>query len=235
MIAPGLNGLLELLYPPTARCAACGKKLTRADDPLLCGSCADGLLVIPANTPCPHCGRPESARGCLACLRAVAPSLASATAAYQHLGTPRELVHALKYDLRRPAAIPLAEGMAEALWEQRGEWDLLVPIPLHRRKLRERCFNQAMALAEELGARTGLPAREALRRTVDTAQQATLHAASRLENVRGAFEPATPMAGLRVLLIDDVRTTGATAEAAALACKQARAQRVGLLTATCAS
>ena len=231
-----LSGLLDLFYPPAARCTACGRKLTGAEGPPLCGACDRALALIPAHEPCPSCGRSDAARGCLACLRQDMRALDALCAAFAHDGPARQLVHALKYGKVFAAAPPLAEGMAEALWAWREEFnldfDLLTPVPLHKRQLRRRGFNQSMVLAEELSALTGLPAREMLGRTVDTAQQATLDAQARLDNMRGAFEPLRPMIGLRVLIIDDVRTTGATAEAVALACKQAQAARVGLLTAT---
>jgi len=227
-----LQGLFDLLYPPASRCLACGHKLTRQEEPPLCTVCDRALALIPADGPCPSCGRPSAARDCIHCLRQIMRGLDSVCSAYEHDGPARLLVHALKYDKVFAAAPPLAEGMAEALWERRGDFDLLVPVPLHKRKLRQRGFNQAMVLAEAVGVLVGLPAREMLSRVVETAQQATLDAEARLANMRGAFEPLRPLIGLRVLIIDDVRTTGATAEAVALACKQGQAARVGLLTAT---
>ena len=232
MSLPSLQGLLDLLYPPASRCLACGNKLAGKEEPPLCNVCDHNLALIPAQNPCPGCGRPGAARGCLACLRQSMRALDSVCSAFEHDGPARELVHALKYSKVFAAASPLAEGMAEVLWEQRDQFDLLVPVPLHKRKLRQRGFNQAVVLAQEVGTLAGLPAREMLGRTIDTAQQATLDAEARLANMRGAFEPLRPMIGLRVLIIDDVRTTGATAEAVAMACKQGQAASVGLLTAT---
>ena len=230
---PGwLSGLLDLFYPTTIRCIACKNKLARDDERLLCAACADALVLIPAEAPCPRCGQPRAARGCLRCLSEQVEALDAVYAALFHEDSARGLVHALKYDGLREAARPLADGMAEALIASREEWDILAPIPLHRRKMRMRGFNQAMALAGELGALCGLPAREMLRRVSDTRQQASLNAAARHVNMRGAFSPITPMTGLRVLLVDDVCTTGATAENAARACKAAGAARVGLITAT---
>ena len=232
MIAPGPAGLWDLLYPPASRCTACDHKLAGAERAPLCDACDRELALIPADDPCPGCGRPGTARSCLLCLRQIMRAMDTVCAAFDHDGPAQKLVHALKYNKVFAAVEPLAQGMAEALWEQREAFDLLVPVPLHKRKLRQRGFNQALVLAEELGKLVGLPAREMLGRVVDTVQQATLDAEARLANMRGAFEPLRPMIGLRVLIIDDVRTTGATAEAVALACKQGQAARVGLLTAT---
>jgi ComF family protein len=230
-VAAFFSGLLELLYPTGLYCLACGDRLARGVEGLLCRDCADLLVPLPEG-PCPFCGQPNAARGCMACLREPVRALDAMAAAFPHTDTARKLVHALKYQGLREAAEPLAEAMAEAVASLPGAWDVLTPIPLHPHRLRARGFNQAMDLAGLVGGRLCLPARETLCRVSDTTRQATLDAAARHANMRGAFAPMEPLAGLRVLLVDDVRTTGATAEAAALICKDAGAVRVALLTAT---
>jgi len=111
------------------------------------------------------------------------------------------------------------------------EWDALVPVPLHPLRRRERGFNQAEELARGLGQRTGLPVRNALRRAVATRQQTTLTRAQRWTNTRKAFAPRTRavIAGQRLLLIDDVLTTGATTESCARELKLAGAAEVAVL------
>jgi ComF family protein len=110
--------------------------------------------------------------------------------------------------------------------------DVILPVPLHARRLRERGYNQASLLARELGKGVGLPVLEnALIRVRDTAPQVDLKAKERQENVRGAFHcPDDRWAGKRVLLIDDVYTTGATLEACSLALKQRGVRIVWALT-----
>jgi len=100
--------------------------------------------------------------------------------------------------------------------------DVIVPVPLHARRLRERGYNQAALLARELGKGVGLPVLEnALIRVRDTSPQVDLGAEERRENVRGAFHlPDDRLVGKSVLLVDDVYTTGATLEACSLALKQ---------------
>jgi ComF family protein len=103
-----------------------------------------------------------------------------------------------------------------------GNIDLIVPVPLHATRLRERGYNQAVLLARELGQILERPVMEdALERTRATAPQVGLNAEQRLENVRGAFRASRPgLAGKRVLLLDDVYTTGSTLEAACAALKE---------------
>jgi ComF family protein len=145
-------------------------------------------------------------------------------------GALRAIVHALKYDGRRSLAATLAALMRERGAEILAGADALVPVPLHPARRRERGFNQAADLARHLP----LPTVNALRRTRRTAAQASLPAARRHGNVRGAFA-ATPLAasvaGLTVVLVDDVSTTGATLEACARALKEEGVVEVRALTA----
>lgn len=228
------EGLLELLYP-ALRCDACGQRLAARHTGLLCDACAESLTPLAARKPCPHCGRPDSGCGCIRCLGEPVYALDVLYAAYEHAGAARELVHGLKFNGLRTAARSLTPGMADllaSLQAGQAEYDALVPIPLHKRRERERGYNQAKLLAEGLASYCGLPVWDAMLRIRSTQQQSTLHAQSRHQNLRGAFSVVTPLHGRRILLIDDVCTTGATAETAAVACKQAGAARVGLLTAT---
>ena len=147
-------------------------------------------------------------------------------------GALRELIHLLKYEGVRELAPRMGEWLAAAL--PRGQrFDAIVPAPLHWwRKLR-RGFNQSALLARELGRRTGLAVEEGLlRRVRATPQQANLPLAGRRKNVAGAFRVARPerAAGKRLLLIDDVYTTGATLNACARALKKAGAAHVSTLT-----
>jgi ComF family protein len=111
-------------------------------------------------------------------------------------------------------------------------FDMLVPVPAHWRRRLWRGFDQAEVLARELSRRTGIPAVRALRRKRHTDPQAGLTRRQRRENIRGCFQTAAPEAvrGRRVLLIDDVLTTGATVNAAAAALKQAGAAHVAVFT-----
>lgn len=146
-------------------------------------------------------------------------------------GALRRIVHALKYDGRRSLARTLAGLMRDRAPNLLLGVDALVPVPLHPARRRARGFNQAADLAHHLG---GSVFPNALRRVRATAAQASLPAAQRHRNVRGAFEAtgaATRLRGRVVLLVDDVSTTGATLEACARALKQAGVTEVRALTA----
>ena len=131
----------------------------------------------------------------------------------------------------KPLARTLAGFMERALSID-DSYDAIVPVPLHWRKHWERGFNQASLLAGHLAKRRGVPMVHALRRKRSTAVQASLAVAGRRRNVAGAFEirPKARIQGKRILLIDDVMTTGATAGACAVALKRGGAKSVSLLT-----
>jgi ComF family protein len=139
-------------------------------------------------------------------------------------------VHALKYDGRRSLARPLADLMRQRGADVIAGGEVVVPVPLHHSRLRERGFNQAADLARHLG----LPVLSALRRVRATATQTSLPAAQRHRNVRQAFVATRRVHAIRnsrVILVDDVCTTGATLEACARALKEAGVAHVAALTA----
>ena len=146
-------------------------------------------------------------------------------------GPLRALIHLFKYDRIRPLAEPLGELIARAVpLDER--FDAVAPMPMHWLKKWRRGFNQAELLADAVARRLSVPVLNAVRKNRATQAQAGLTSAMRRSNVAGAFEVRRGPAarGLRVLLIDDVLTTGATASACAAALKRAGAVHVGVLT-----
>lgn len=147
----------------------------------------------------------------------------------------QKLVHALKYEDRQEAGLLMARMMARAGRQLLGEADMILPVPLYRWRLWRRRFNQSAFLAQRLARLSGKPWRaDVLLRQRRTKSQVGLDLAERRRNVRGAFVLADGktgfVAGRNVVLVDDVRTTGATAEACALVLKKAGAAKVSLLT-----
>jgi ComF family protein len=140
----------------------------------------------------------------------------------------RQLIHLFKYGKIKPLARPLGALLARALPRDEA-FDLAVPVPLHWRRHWQRGFNQAELLAQELSRRTGIPVVRDLRRVRATSAQAGLSNGARRQNVAQAFRSRS-VRNKRILLIDDVMTTGATATSCALALKQAGARRVSFLT-----
>ncbi len=220
--------LLSLIVP--SRCAACDVPRVDLFGGGVCRACWAALPRLDPSLSCPHCALPGDGSRCADCRQAPAPvSRAAALALYA--GPMRPLVLAFKFRgwdiLARPAAEALA-GLARRIGLAR-ECGVLVPVPSTRRRNRERGYDPAVLLAEELSRRLGLPTRPGLRRVRDTPPQSSLPASLRAQNVAGAFAGSPHVTGLAVLLVDDVVTTGATAFAAARALLDAGAARVDLL------
>ncbi|MFH1484246.1 MAG: ComF family protein [Chloroflexota bacterium] len=222
------DAIIELLFP--ARCVGCGQ-----EGAFLCAPCRDGL---PRHLPpyCLKCGEGllPNASGSALCLRCrqVPLEIDGIRSPYLFQGTVREAVHALKYRHLRALAPTLAHLLRQHLEAQPLPVEILVPVPLHRRRLRERGYNQAALLARELGKLLDLPVVEpALGRTRDAPPQARATTAEeRRRNVAQAFVAGPGVEGKSALLIDDVCTTGATLEACAQALKKAGAASVWGLT-----
>jgi ComF family protein len=181
----------------------------------------------PANV-CWHCGRPLARpQLCAACAGAPSPITRIYAVAYS-AGVLRRAIHRLKYVGQTQLAEPLGALLADWWLAHPLRVDLLAPTPLHPARERQRGFNQATLLARRLSRAAGIPCAEHLvRRQRDTRPQVGLNARERAQNVAGAFiADAGAVAGRRILLIDDVCTTGATLEACATALRAAGAADV---------
>jgi ComF family protein len=145
-------------------------------------------------------------------------------------GVLRQLIHIFKFEGVRTLQRPLGALLAQAL-PRESSFDAIVPMPLHWRRRWQRGFNQSELLAREIARKWGVPVRALVRRKRATAPQAGLTSAQRRKNVEGAFEvkKGRRLKGMRLLLIDDVLTTGATASACARALKRAGAAQVTFL------
>jgi ComF family protein len=170
---------------------------------------------------------------CGACRRE-RPAFAYARAAARYGSHARDALHAFKFDGRRSLAAPLGDLLAElGSTLPLPAVDVIVPVPLHPRRERERGFNQSWLLSRRVAAAWQVAARaDVLTRTVATAPQTALGAAARRLNVGGAFRVRRPelVAGRHVLLVDDIMTTGATVGACAGALREAGAATVGVVT-----
>jgi len=216
-----MKGVLELLFPP--RCAGCRELLGPAGP--FCPRCRETLAEVPA-TRCPTCGEPDAVGPCVHC-QAEPPDYERVVAPYLHGGALADAIHRLKYEDRPQLAPALATLLLPALGPELQWCDLVAPISLHPRRLTSRGYDQALLLARALAAPSGKPvAARALRRVKDTSPQVGKDRAQRRENVADAFAGSEALAGKRVLLVDDLLTTGATAHAAARACRRAGAVAV---------
>lgn len=224
---------LDLVYPP--RCVGCGlEELAAVDGVAVCAACREQW--IDARPACPRCGRFDargaSSEGCAHC-RSLPQRYASVAA----LGAYRGGLRAVVLRLKRPGAEALGAALADLLWMERGSElralapDFVAPIPMHWRRRLARGANSAQRLAVRVARRGGWPLVEgALVRRRATRPQAALPPRQRLRNVRGAFAlgRGLSLGGARVLLVDDVLTTGATTGEASRVLLRSGAASVGV-------
>jgi len=225
-----LRRCCDLLLPPA--CLLCGELLPAsypATD--LCPQCHAGLPQ-PAPARCPLCAvayrsPTPSLHHCETCLRQP-PPFVKVHAVGAYAGTLQDAIQRFKYHGQLPLERPLGSLLVKTVLSGGGPRPHLVTaVPLHQNRLRARGYNQALQLARQVGRHLGVPvAPELLRRVRDTAAQQGLDAAARNSNLRGAFAAPRPVAGRRVLLVDDVMTTGATARECAAVLRAAGATAV---------
>ena len=219
--------ILELLFP--SRCVGCG----RLEASGICRQCRAKLPYVEENA-CPKCGR--YGKWCTCRSRTVEGGERRHTPRYQQLMAPfyyeglaREAIKALKFRGVVLHACWIGREMTERIRRETAVemLDVIVPVPLSRRRFRERGFNQAALLAGEISRELSVPMREDLLvKKHDSRIQHTLSRRERLQNAAGAYEADSAAYGLRILLIDDISTTGATLESCADALYRAGAEAV---------
>ncbi len=218
----------DLLFPP--RCVHCG-----ADGSLFCDTCEAASTRLRPSEVCRTCALPARGGTCEKCFDEP-PSLNRAVAVFTYQPEIRDAITALKYRDIRAIAPRLAELMLDAMPDPaRSPVDRLVPVPISRSRSRSRGYNQSGLLAKRVSAASGIRlSSDLLVRTNDNGPQARSGSIEqRAANVRDAFEVPDDVAdkpdGQRILLIDDVMTTGSTLNACATALKDAGAAWVGAL------
>ena len=217
-----LKGIaLDFLFPQW--CVGCGK-----EGDFICPSCRRSLpRVMPPL--CPRCGKPQSSGIlCPTCVGWQA-EIDSIRSPFRLDGVMRQAIHQLKYKNLRALAGTLAGFLSDYLAANSVPGEVLVPVPLHSKRLRERGYNQSILLAKELGKLTSLPVVEdcLMRKRYALPQARTSTMEERRDNVAGAFVCRDRrLRDKQVLLIDDVSTTGATLDACAAAIKSAGAASV---------
>ena len=204
----------DFIFPPY--CVGCGR-----EGAFICPACRQSLpRIIPP--VCPRCGRPHSSGVfCPDCIRWQA-DIDGIRSPFRFEGVMREAIHQLKYQNLRALAAPLAGMLQEYLIASPLDIDVLVPVPLHRKRLRERGYNQTSLLAKELGKLINTPVVDDVlvrqRHTPPQARTATIE--ERTHNIADAFAcRGNGLRGRRVLLLDDVATSGTTLDACATVLK----------------
>ena len=216
----------ELLFP--RHCLLChhpaGSPFFRSPSPsfytpFLCSDCASGLKKI-SSPICPTCGYPrdhgEKKHRCVLRTRGIAHQLSLIRSGYEYEGMMMEIIHQWKYQ-RRHLLLPLVEKLVDEAMDcwlaDYPEVDMVAAVPLAAPDWRARGFNQALVIANRCAVRLGKPLERCLlKKRRRTSKQATLHRASRMTNLAGVFSLGRPDAlnGKKILLCDDVMTTGAT-------------------------
>jgi ComF family protein len=229
------HGLFSLFFP--ADCRICGIPLEGFTRIPVCQGCLEEPAPLEADYFCASCHAPFQNRfpldenGVCALCRSGLRGFDRAASFGYYEGTLRKLIHLFKYSGMTPLTGKLS-GYLESALSIDDRYDAIVPVPLHWKRRWRRGFNQSELLAKQISKRRRIPLVKALRRARPTANQSGLTSAARRRNIAGAFQPkpGANLRGRRVLLIDDVFTTGATASACAAALKRAGAASVSLLT-----
>jgi len=228
-----LSGLRDLFFPPS--CLNCQAPLNTGDHPLLCPACLDTVRLV-RRPWCSCCGEVFSGEGgdhlCERCL-ATPPRFSKARALFVFAPPVVTLIHAFKYLGNRAALSSLLAMVSEDRLNKLdlGESDLVIPVPLHPKRLRQRGFNQAGLVARKLfpGSKISF---SSLKRLRVTASQTGMDRRTRRRNVKNAFSVSDPslVKGKKILLVDEVFTTGATVDECAKTLLATGARQVEVFT-----
>lgn len=231
------NTLLELVYPSNIYCICCGKPIDNHLPYALCGSCVR-ILEWANKETCEKCGKPLEIKGidglCNDCGQRQR-SFEKGFTCVRYGRTERELIHKFKYMNKAYFAGKLGELMYERIVIENLQEDLVVPVPMYKEKESRRGYNQAALLAKAVATRLSVPFEpNLLIRNKDTAPMSDLGAEERRENIKGVFEVTAgkekSILGKKILLVDDVFTTGSTTGSCSDILKEAGASKVYVLT-----
>ncbi|MBI3343558.1 MAG: ComF family protein [Gammaproteobacteria bacterium] len=214
--------LQHWLYPPA--CVLCGNAVKEGD---LCSGCA---VELPYNAAaCTRCALPltSAAELCGQCLQDP-PSYDSAVSLFRYAYPADHLILRLKFQAQLHLARALGELLAEHLKDQMQAMpEIIIPVPLHRSRLRERGFNQALEIARPIARGLSIPVDyKSCERVRKTSAQSLLPAAERRKNIKGAFRVTRPIAARHVAILDDVMTTGHTVQELAATLRKAGVERI---------
>jgi ComF family protein len=225
------KNIANLVYP--MRCAACGKALEASNGTGACSFCLGTVRRTP-KPYCSLCGRAlQTGRPLCADCGKARPAFAMARSACLYEGALKELIHLYKYKNKRSLAGLFARLMIDFLKDEAGldgGIDAVTFVPLHKKRLRERDFNQSRMLAERIASEFALPVLDCLDKIKHTVSQNELSRETRLCNLKGAFKAHAGCRGRRLLLVDDVMTTGATLDECSRTLLDAGAVEVRCLT-----
>jgi ComF family protein len=209
------EAILELVFPGGNLCPFCGQNEIKGQDGVICTTCLKGVLSLKDTIPtCPRCGHFYAANDCTNCLE-WDNSLRKVLGVVPYEGVYRELIHNLKYSGRQELSKPLGYLLAETVKKSGllGKVHLIIPVPLHPSRHKERGYNQSEWLAREAARVLHLPLDgQSMIREHFTKPQTGLGRQERLKNMEGAFRlrDNSKVLGRNILLVDDIMTTGST-------------------------
>lgn len=221
----------HVLFPESASCQVCGEYRLVDEKYALCEACMEQLSQLrPPASACNRCLFPVNRlKGCAMCRSGKMQAIDKSYAPFCYRKQARKLIHELKFEHNASFLEYLGDKLYDALTDR--DYDGIVPVPLNKKRLEERGLNQAALLAEQLSKRTGIPVLHALSRSGYQKPQSDTPMVQREKNIQGCFHACMYIEGKRLLLVDDVRTSGSTAQACAKEMKNAGAAYVGLCTA----
>ncbi len=219
------------LFPLDITCDVCGNELVSKTRYRLCGECIESLPFIEGHR-CLACGIPlkDEADYCNRCIRDRGEFIKN-RAPFVYTGDVRRLVYALKFGKKKYIAQTLGALMADEYLKSAMDADIIVFVPMTQKEEKDRGFNQSELLAMEVGSRLNISVLPALAKIKDTSPQKKLSGIERKSNLEGAFACLfEEVKGRKILLIDDIFTTGATANECSKVLLKAKAREVSVLT-----
>jgi competence protein ComFC len=218
-----IKAFLDLIFPP--QCAGCGK----LGVPDICDDCMDHISYYP-NNYCDICGMPNQVGGICEACRTIRPLFEKARSASVYDGVMKNIIHHLKFGGGKNISEKLSKllvNMLKTCGDEYLSFDMVVPVPLSNARIKERGYNQTEELARYISLALNKPlVTDALIKKTDTKHQVDLPRHERLNNLKGAFYADPKVLGKNVLLVDDIYTTGATANETTKVLKEAGANKV---------
>ncbi len=223
-----ISTVADILYDESLTCDICGKEVFHGED--FCKECEDNLFPV-GNDFCLKCGRHTSAK-CGMCSDCKDYQVDLARSVFQYEGSVKRLIHKLKYRNAKYLVRICVDYLVKTLIENRLEFDIITYVPMTEKSEFVRGYNHTKKLAEELGKVTDHEVIDLLIKDFETKNQVGLSYKERKENLKGSFKviDKRKVKGKRILVVDDVLTTGATSNEIAIELKKAKAESVYLLT-----
>jgi len=229
---------LDIIYPKSLKCLFCGGELPKVNDFKLCSNCTSIMQLLPGST-CTTCGRPLGGKykmGMCSECKDTEIYFDGACSVFEFSGIVQSALHRFKFEGEVDMAEAFGLYMAKKLKERKWKIDVILPVPLHEKRMSDRGYNQSYLLSAEIGRECGIDVLDgALIRKRHTESQVSLPKFGRIHNVKGAFAMVDSkcIKGKSVLIVDDIMTTGATLNECSRILRESGARNIYCITAAC--